>query len=328
MFKDLQKRKEFSKFLKNARINECFYQGTEICNREIISAHSIQENGVLSIIEEKINDNNVLYSLMDLEKGDNGEIVRLLSIGKKKATTFRGFCKFHDQSIFEAIENCDFDSNSNKQCFLHTYRSFAKEMHTKKEILKGIKKLWESNNESKYYSIASELVSRDHNIVKNRLNEMLTNSKFDELEYLTNELNYVIPIACSSSITPKFYYNNELFNFSIREEDVYEQIFINIFPTAHKTHILLAALPEHKKAIKYLDVLEKLPELKFLKAISSILICETENTIVSPRILKKLGKSGLAQLLRELTLTEPGKKENHKSFFHSKLNFFDKRFAD
>lgn len=53
---DLEKKKIeinrlYSKYLSNAEIRDCFYHKKEECVKKIKSAHSIQRNGRLSLLE-------------------------------------------------------------------------------------------------------------------------------------------------------------------------------------------------------------------------------------------------------------------------------------
>lgn len=52
------------------------------------------------------------------------------SKGRKIATTFSGFCEYHDKITFQDIEDCEFQG-SDKQIFLFTYRTFAWHYHKK-----------------------------------------------------------------------------------------------------------------------------------------------------------------------------------------------------
>lgn len=55
--------------------------------------------------------------------------------GRKKATTFTGFCDYHDSKIFSPIENEDYVEENKEQEFLFAYRALAYEHHANKSII-------------------------------------------------------------------------------------------------------------------------------------------------------------------------------------------------
>ena len=330
---DIKIKKQISGFQKDSRIKECFHFNHEECSDKIIPAHSIQNNGVLNLISENINGNSSVYSLLHKEYNTEGQIVGLKALGKKTASTFFGFCGYHDKKIFQKIEDRPIDLNNDEQCFLLSYRAFAKEHHTKQESLQGYNtNEWYNKRESEHIkeglTEGTELGLRDSEIVKKRLNEILEKKQYSELEYFVYQLEYTIPMALSASFNPEYSYKNKLLNKSSNPYDYYEYVNFSIHPTNdNKTIILLSCLPEHKKSILFIDELSKLATLKLEKAISSLVIAYIENTFISPSLWNKLSQTQKEILLEELELTSPIIRAMSNKFFHSKLNLLDKKFA-
>uniref|UniRef100_UPI00404A02F4 hypothetical protein n=1 Tax=Fulvivirga sp. TaxID=1931237 RepID=UPI00404A02F4 len=329
---DIKFKKLTSKFNKDSKIKECFHFNSEQCSKDIISAHSIQRGKILTLLEENINGNSTVYSFLHLKFDDNGRPVGFDPLGKKTASTFYGFCGYHDTEIFKSIENNDVDLNNDEHCFLLSYRAFAKDYHAKKETLQGYK-----NN--LFYRMpglkdirqgminGSELGLRDADFVKNRLNELLKDKNYGELEFLTYKLDYMVPIALAASFNPDYSYKNELLNLSGDSSIEYEFVNFIIQPTlSGETLILLSCLPEQKKSVKFIDQLYQLKPLLFEKAISSLAIAYVENTFVSPSIWGRLSLLEREQLLSELFLTSPQSRSTLVGFFHSKLNLLDRKF--
>ncbi len=107
----------------------CLHPDPSSCQRGIIKAHSIQQNGGLS----KIAVNGRVYGIQENNVGDlsrsKGVIVpKLVSIGK--ASTFTGMCGFHDDHTFAPIEKYPFVSCP-EHTFLLAYRNFCKELFAK-----------------------------------------------------------------------------------------------------------------------------------------------------------------------------------------------------
>lgn len=329
---DIEIRKAQAQLKKDSRIKECFHFDKDSCTNQIISAHSLQKNRVLNLIEDEIDGNSSVFSFLNLKYDEKGDIIGFEPLGKKFASTFFGFCGFHDNEIFKPIENKVVDIENDEHCFLLSYRAFAKDFHAKYESIRGYKNNVDFQNKLDRdlldnLIVGSEIGLRDSEIVKNRLNDILKAKSFSELEYLTFKLDYTVPIALAASINPNYSYKNEVLNKSSDPNIIYEFVNFVIQPLeTGETLILLSCLPEQEKSVKFIDQLYNLKQLPFLKAISSLAISNVENTFFSPKIWEKLSNQEKQQLLYELHVTLPSIRESFKGFFHSKLNFFDKRF--
>ncbi len=328
---DIELKKAQARLKKDSRIKECFHFDKASCSKDIISAHSLQENKVLSLLQDKVNENFAVYSFLYHEYSPEGDIVGFEPLGKKVASTFFGFCSYHDNFTFSPIENFPIDLENNEHCFLLSYRAFAKDFHAKYESLQGYR-----TNEDMRDSpgnLVNELISgselglRDSLIMKDRMNNILKAQAYDELEVLTFKLDYMVPIALASSMTPDYSYKNEVLNKSSDPATFYEFVNFVIQPVeTGETLILLSCLPEHTKSIKFIDQLDSLKEIPFLKAISSLAVSHVENTFFSPKIWKQLTKEEQSQLLHELQITTPSIRSRSNKFFHSELNLLDRRF--
>lgn len=106
------------------------------CNK-IINAHSVQK----SLIITNIADNGHIYTFnsnIGSLKKNSGKIV-VNKIGVKKVFTFLGFCKLHDNKLFEEIDNFPLQP-TNKQVFLYAYRSLCRELFVKENSLVHLEK--------------------------------------------------------------------------------------------------------------------------------------------------------------------------------------------
>ena len=317
-----------SKYKQESTIKECFYHDKTECQGKIKKAHSIQKNKRLSILEEEINGNKVLYSFTSFEVGKEQLVKKLVPIGKGEASTFFGFCDFHDNKLFAPIENYEFDG-SDKHCFLHSYRSFAHSYHLKKE---AHKRNTETNNLDyfgfEFKSIAiegNEQAIRDLEEFKLAMDGFIEESIYDGLEYFTITLPELYPVACSACITPRYspknYSINNLGNLSIKASP----IMLTVLPDFTKTIIILACFPEDDKAVMLLDELESLNDYHQRRAISSFLVFSAENTFFSPSLWRALGVNKQRVLCSELS--------SSASFFvpdrfqFSQINFFSPLFT-
>lgn len=120
--------RDIKKIKDENKIKECLFPDHTSCSDKIIKAHSIQNNKIL----QKISDDGKVY--MPISKKMK-IFQNMSSWGRKEATTFTGFCGYHDNEIFKEIENNNFDY-SERQKFLYVYRAFALEYHRKRENIK------------------------------------------------------------------------------------------------------------------------------------------------------------------------------------------------
>lgn len=113
---------------KNKSNGRCLhYESNERCI-EIIKAHSIQKKGFLAKIEK----NGHVYTIdtsFTSKKKNRGEL-SYKKTGINQASTFLGFCKKHDNSLFEEIDNLPLKPND-RQVFLYAYRSLCREIFVK-----------------------------------------------------------------------------------------------------------------------------------------------------------------------------------------------------
>lgn len=329
--KKRQFRDAMADFKKVGKISECFYHDKTTCNGHIKQSHSLQRNGRLSVIEGDVNGNQMIYTFTGNEISEIRSHETLKPIGKGSASTFFGFCDHHDTTLFSKIENNSYDESS-EHSFLHSYRSFAHSYHRKNEELKSHK------TKSKFTDalpsdfleeaiMGLEMGVKDQEINKDRLDKLIEQKNYDGLEYI----NYVIPkkyhIACSSQISPYYSYKGSPINNHTDPDKPYTPIMLTVLPDVDQTIIILACFPDDKNGMIFLDELYELPNLKFEKAISSIMINCAENTFFSPKVWNALGTTGQRVLCDEL---EKAASRFHipDKFEHSKINFFDFKYSD
>ena len=113
-----------------------FDQGKR-CN-EIISAHSIQRKRQLSLIAE----NGLVYRLSadfsTLRKHDGWPQQK--KTGIRRASTFAGFCKHHDNELFKRIDNYPLEPDKH-QIALYAYRSLCREYFVKENATRLIENI-------------------------------------------------------------------------------------------------------------------------------------------------------------------------------------------
>jgi hypothetical protein len=322
--------KSLAEIKRTSIIKECFHPNKNECKGDIKQSHSIQRNGRLSVIESEVNGNNSVYTFTSVIPSDNSPIGDLKPIGKGEASTFFGFCDYHDTTLFSPIENFPFDINNDKHCFLHSYRSFAHSYHRKYEELKTVT----CDNILTRNTPKSDLLLQKKGIEigikqmeerKKYLDKSLEKEQFDNLDYLTYTKEGIYPFAVSSMMSPKVSYNNKPMNNHIDFNVLYSHPMITFLPDTTSTIVIIAAFPDDKKSVNLLDELELLDDLKLEKAITSLIIANCENTFFSPKFWNYLSPKEKRILLDEFVSNTNELKYNDL-FFISEFNFFDSKY--
>jgi hypothetical protein len=159
---------------------------------------------------------------------------------------------------------------------------------------------------------------------KRILDKIIENKQYSTLEYLTYEKDGLYPFAVSSQMSPKVTFKNKSINNHSNINIPYQNLMITFLPDKTSTKVIIACFPNNKKAIQLLDELNNLNDLKLEKAITSLIIANCENTIISPLFWNKLSKKRKRNLLDEFT--ENNTSKYHNKSFNSSFNFFDEKY--
>jgi len=316
---------------KHRTIKECFHHKKQECKGKIKQAHSIQKNGKLSILESEVNKNKSLYTFTNFISSEKSVISELLPIGKGEASTFYGFCDYHDSFLFSEIENKKFEFDNPKHLFLHSYRSFAHSYHKKREEYK----LYDNIENSKLKNTVSQfrkqimqfgnkIAMKELNRSKEYLDQSIENENWESLEYVVYEKEGLFPIAVSSQLCPLVSYRNIPINNHLEFHIPFENLMLTFLPDIDSTVVIIAAFPNQSKAVKLIEELDSLNDLKLEYAITSLIIANCENTFFSPLFWNSLTKKEKRKLLDEFIANENLQFRN--KFFKSSFNFFDEKY--
>lgn len=324
----------------------CFHYDQQSCKGGIISAHSLQKKGPLYRISERQNNQDkVVHFKRELGKKWQANLIAI-----KDASTFHGFCHHHDD-IFSPIEQEPY-TGSNQQNFLHSYRSFAYSYHVKMEKYAYAINL--SNNDENLNSLLSSLfevqealgVKPDPNQKKHlekngmtleqekamkadkfeshklKLNELLSQNKFDDLEYFSYELNHICPLVCSSLIkvnlegTAGFMIDNN------GQTNNGYPLLLTVFQTERNTSIVLLARFKTDSITEIIfNQLRKLSNQELENKLTSLIFEQVENFYLAPAFWNYLPKSEKDKI--ENDINEEKQSFPDKSTFKASINIFD-----
>ncbi|PES71831.1 hypothetical protein CN903_29205 [Bacillus cereus] len=281
------------KMTQESKIKECLHPDSEQCKGKIKNAHSLQNNGVLSRIEE---EGHVVIPRTDF--GTDGVIYDVKDESKNKATTFTGFCDKHDTLVFQDIETKEIDVTSSKQCFLFAYRAFALELHKKKEMLKSLQQQFRVRPtltkdririaEYRY----TELSINDVSVYKKFFDDALINENYDMIQSTTFTFDYEISMAaCGGFTLTHDIKGNEMNDIYSKEDERIKLLFFTIIPNNGKSYFIFSWINDDTDFFKdYAQQLEGLNEEQFKTYINNFLPTYTENLVVAPSLWKSFTK--------------------------------------
>lgn len=291
-------------------IKQCVHPKKEDCSEDIIKAHSIQNNRILN----KLAVNGHVISM----KHDKLIFMSGQETGRKIASTFTGFCGYHDKTTFQEIEDKVF-VGSQKQLFLFAYRAFALEYHKKQEQFKMFRIQF-----SKKPSIAKskELMDsykamllglKDNDKTKEHLDEALLNGNYDILNHYIWEIPFEIEFAVSTTFSLHYDLCGNKINDYFTAERI-RSIFVNIFPEEGRSFCLFSWLKIDNECYEeFGKQFEALDEEKKKKYLNNLLPIMTENIIISPRLWQLWGES---------------KQQDFEALFHLCLLFGEDGYKD
>ncbi|ENV32726.1 hypothetical protein [Acinetobacter gerneri] len=207
---------DIAQFLKNKnsmdRHEFCLHpKAGSDCDEKIIRAHSIQNNQSLS----KIAANGHVYQLDNKYQHEVKTYLDYKKIGINKASVFKGFCKKHDNEIFEPIDNYLLEPTA-EQIFLYAYRSICKEIYQKYKVIQALKEniqLVNSEDEEQlgWYLLGNQKGYEELIKIKKSYDETFLNKSFEkDILYVIFYSKKTMNLAFSSLIYPDFDFQNNL----------------------------------------------------------------------------------------------------------------------
>lgn len=280
---------ELHKQWEDTDFKTCFGFDEEKCVREIKNAHSIQNNRILN----KISVNNHVYRFSNKVTKRDIE-VELKKVSKNKASTFFGFCDFHDTELFKPIELREYNEEP-LQDFLFAFRALCLESHKKARELEVRKNIFRKRPElmvdraSVFQYQVSCLDIEDYTESRELFKQDYFNNDFSKIRTLYRKLDFEIEFATSSAFAIQHdIYGNEIQDIYSLREDI-SMIYVNVYPVDGGTNILLSyRIDQDLKFEEYFKQLETLTDQKLMQHLNRLIIQYTENIFLSPNFVESL----------------------------------------
>jgi len=283
---------------KNARIKQCLHPNKDECDHKILNAHAIQNNRILNKIAEE--------GLVITVDGTSNLVFQGTQIkGRKIATTFTGFCKFHDKVLFQEIEDREF-VGSQKQVFLLTYRTMAWHYHKKQQQLNAemiqYKKMYErgfdmaASEGFELFDKGLKLGVVDNEKEKLKFDEYLLNEDYDNVSFCIWEIPYEVQFAVSMMHELEHNIYGQRIN-NLETDINLRKLYLNIFPADSKSYCVWSWLK--KNEVDYVEFSRQFMELDVVDRdnyFNNNLPRWTDSLIISPRLWSKWG-NGIQEAL-------------------------------
>lgn len=260
------------------------------CKGDIVKAHTIQRNGGLTRIAE---DNHVYRIIPDIFKSTREVILKTDLIGIGKASTFTGFCNYHDTTTFEGIEKYPFSGKLN-QIFLLAYRALAREVFMKNNHLettelledfdRGLDPITQRDFQEflTFYRYGVALGARTVNRQKSIYDNALLNSDYSSLNFFVIFINNNPEFVCSGASILEQDFNGNNFNQLGRPDINQDIITFSIIPIDQGGAIVFATLDSGKDVSEFFSSLKSLSSDAIPNAVTRYTFEFHENVYLSP----------------------------------------------
>jgi len=271
------------------------------CSGKIIKAHTVSKKFLKSIAE-----NGKLLGIPKLSATPNEPSFEYKDLGINQASTFTGFCSYHDREIFSEIENKEIIF-SKKQCSLLAYRSIVMELYkkdlmskifSKDSILEYSKQPVEHSNnpmiqasifQEKYEGfMAMEGMNKGSELAKQDLRYLLDifsknifdNNNFDFLNNFVIKFKKIPNMMTSFCFTPDYDFNlNKIQDLS--SKDRVKLVIINSVTTSEGGAIIFSWLKEDDETIsKFINSIKNIETDKLTNSIIQLFLKYSENTFL------------------------------------------------
>ena len=269
----------------------CMYPDKSNCKLPIKNAHTLQNNGVLSVLAE---DNHVMVTDV-LNKVRTGSTIKRIS--KNKATTFYGFCEYHDTFLFKDIEVKEYN-NESKQNFLYSYRIVAQEYHKKQRSISSLQNCVKDNPSILQNPVVVEQYRMNKLSVKDLeeymiiFNDAYMNQNFEILYNYVYKFEYQLQFAVTTMYVPCARINGEkLIDIYSKDEERLQSVFLTIIPANGCSYFIMSCLKKDYEKLKpYFDDVENFDEIRVKRFLNWNLPTYSENIVLSPKLWNQWNK--------------------------------------
>lgn len=184
------------------------------CSDKIIRSHTLQNSGALSRISENNHVLSAKAAVYHSHKNDGKLVPR--KTGVNLASTFAGFCSWHDNSMFLPIERGEIPLNK-EAAFLLSFRAVAHELHQKKSgiaFMEGLRGTLDAGQPLRRQSLIQNDINAqvagmkaalaDLERWKEELDRRFSQHDYNDLRMCVIKFDRQIPAVASAAFQPEF----------------------------------------------------------------------------------------------------------------------------
>ena len=265
-------------------------QLTKQCGKELIQAHTVSKGKFLRSIARQNKVYSYHTSIPNVVKKQES-LVKLMSINK--ASTFNGFCKYHDNQLFQCIDNKPlmFDE---KQCFALAYRAICRELYCKQaasQMLPVYEKTLDGKRPDRQLDImhfglstvlGNSLAVKDLLFLKQYLELHWVENKEFTLCSVVFQFAEELPFLCSGVAAPDYDFTASKIQDIADSDAIVENISVNALNENGKGYVIFSWAKPHTACARFIQSLlaETLENQSIL--IAQYLFKNLENVFMSP----------------------------------------------
>lgn len=271
------------------------------CQGNIVKAHTIQRGGGLTNIAQ----NGHVYTC-GYAKSNSGSQNRQFGvelIGINLASTFTGFCSYHDNQIFSPIEDHTFQSNQ-EHTFLLGYRAVCNEIFMKRAALelvpfyktldrgKDIFEQMQLQHDISAWEAGIKLSLRELEPLKTSYDDALLRSDYLGEHYYVVRFDRTPDVLCSGTVQPDYDFDGNFLQDWGNENAVLEHVTFSLIAANNGGGAAVFSwLGNSDAAKKLIQSLNSLPDDQLPHAVVRFTFEYFENSYFSPIWWDNLGSS-------------------------------------
>lgn len=256
----------------------------------IIDAHTIQRNGGLNKIAKDGHVYTFFPEHVTLLKFGNFS-ARLIGIGQ--ASTFTGFCGYHDNKTFAPIEKVHFLSNA-KTSFLLGYRAICRELFGKRaqfELSTYFRNLDKGKNTNEqiewqdfmdYWEIGVVAGMKWLEHYKSVYDTALLRNDYSKVKYYVVKLKDTPDFMCSGAFLPEYDFLGDKLQNLLIPDRLHDPITFSIIATEKGGAVVFNWIGDNKVCTKLIKSLDSLSDEQIPYAIVRLTFEYFENVFASP----------------------------------------------
>ena len=277
----------------------------------IVKAHTIQRKGGLNRIARNGHVYNFLLGSHHTKDNDAG-VAQPELIGINEASTFTGFCTFHDNKTFEPIEKYTFESNQH-HAFLLAYRAICREFYenaSAPEMIAPFRTLDKGRSLSEQVDLQETLNNakasfesgfKEIQTYKTAYDSALQRSDFSEVRFYVVRFDCIPDLLCNGATQPQYDFQGTLLQDLLTFGTLPDHISFSLIPIDSGGAAVFSWLGENKTSEKLVRSLASLSDDLLPHAIVRFTFEYFENIFASPSWWDGLAETAKQALLLRQT---------------------------